>query len=134
MTKKVLNRSLRAAKATKQDEFDTELAVEKKARAGSVKYLNTAKSGKNDEFYTKLDDPMSIVEEHTAEAFVLARAQLQRQVVAHRLGRRDCVAATDAARDMLACSREDFLCRRGNRNPGGIEREQGLQAQHSASP
>ncbi len=26
------------------------------AREGSVKYLNTAKSGKNDEFYTQLSD------------------------------------------------------------------------------
>jgi hypothetical protein len=54
---KPLNRSLNAAKATKQDEFHTELSdVDKKAREGSVKYLNTAKSGKNDEFYTILSD------------------------------------------------------------------------------
>lgn len=56
MTKKALNRSLHAAKATKQDGLASRTGRVKMAREGSVKYLNTAKSGKNDEFYTILSD------------------------------------------------------------------------------
>jgi hypothetical protein len=53
MPKKPLNRSFSAAKSTKQDEL---VSPAKVSRHGSVKYLNTAKSNKNDEFYTILAD------------------------------------------------------------------------------
>ena len=56
MTKKALNRSLHATKAPKQDGLASRTGRVKMAREGSVKYLNTAKSGKNDEFYTILSD------------------------------------------------------------------------------
>jgi len=56
MSNKPLNRKLRAARATKQDELSSRAARIKMAREGSVKYLNTAKSNKNDEFYTILSD------------------------------------------------------------------------------
>ena len=56
MTKNALNRSLHAAKGTKQDGLASRPGRVKMAREGSVKYLNTAKSGKNDEFYTILSD------------------------------------------------------------------------------
>jgi hypothetical protein len=56
MTKKALNRRVHAAKATKQDGLASRTGRVKMAREGSVKYLNTAKSGKNDEFYTILSD------------------------------------------------------------------------------
>ena len=47
---------LDAAKTTKQDELVSQTGRVKMAREGSVKYLNTAKSDKNDEFYTILSD------------------------------------------------------------------------------
>ena len=53
MPSKPLNRILDAAKATKQDEL---VSRPKAARQGSVRYLNTARSNKNDEFYTILSD------------------------------------------------------------------------------
>jgi len=56
MPTKPLNRSLGAARATKQDELASRAGRIKMAREGSNKYLHKAKSEKNDEFYTILAD------------------------------------------------------------------------------
>ena len=52
-----MSQSARAAQATKKDDgVASRTGQVKMAREGSAKYLNTAKSGKNDEFYTILSD------------------------------------------------------------------------------
>ena len=56
MKGKTLVRSLRAAKTTKKSGLASQTVRARAAREGSVKHFNTAKSGKNDEFYTILSD------------------------------------------------------------------------------
>jgi hypothetical protein len=53
---KALNRSLRAAKATKHDTLASRTGRVKMAREGAVKYLHKARNEKKDEFYTILVD------------------------------------------------------------------------------
>ena len=56
MKSKSRNRSLRAAKATKQNRLASRTGRVKTAREGAVKYMHKARNEKNDEFYTILAD------------------------------------------------------------------------------
>src|SRR5207302_6612231 len=78
----------------------------------------------------EFDHPMSAVEKHAAEGFEFTRSESQGQKITGGLGRREGAATAYAARELLACRSDDFLCRGGYGLAGTAEREQWFGVRH----
>src|SRR5438874_7402859 len=82
----------------------------------------------------EFDHPMSVVEKDAAEGFEFTRSESQGQKITGGLGRREGAATAYAARELLACRSDDFLCRGGYGLAGTAEREQWFGVRHRRSP
>ena len=82
----------------------------------------------------ELDEAMPVVEKEATKGLEFPRAELDREEIAHRLGRGQGSAAPQAARQVLTRGSNDVLRRGGNRLAGGVQGEECVRVRHGRAP